>query len=170
MKYPPYDAGPVARLAHGDVELNTTRPDPDRPLRGHRGVQIGYHSTTGARVRSGHDYLLARGTITPEQHSTAERYLTLAERADGAREFASDGAGRLPPHRQGSPSEAQVNAASELRSAAAAIGGVGAFVVRGIVVEGSTLGRLSRIFAEDEKSIVGRLRAALDRLAELWVK
>lgn len=168
IRKPRYDAGPEARIAHGNIELGQQRPDPDRPMLDQDGIQIGYHLTAGARVRSGYDYLHRTGAITTEQRDIAERYVLTVERFHGARDGATPGAGRLAAWQTAGPSEAQVNAASDLRRAVNGVGNGAVQLIGAVMLDGLSLTQVARIYGEDQKSVAGRLRAALDRLMEVW--
>lgn len=162
-----YDPGPSVRRARGVVIVDA-HPDPARPLLDGQGIQVGYHLVTGARVRSGAEYLFKRRTITAAQFDTAERYVATVERMHGARDGRTEGTGRVPPHQQGHPSEDQVNAATDLRRAVDGVGKGGMGLIGAIVLDGNTLDGMAILLSEDVRHVVGRLRAALDRLGEVW--
>ena len=159
---PRADLGPAIRRERGEVVVEF-RPDPDNPQRA---------TVKGARAaQGGHDYLRARGSLDAAQHAAAERYSTAYHgQAKSGCHLAAAMAGnvRVPPHQQGHPSAEMVDCATMIRRADLILGPGAAALVRMVVIQGMTLGTISGASGETDQSALGRLRAALDRLAEMW--
>lgn len=158
-----------ARTARGDV-FKAEHADPDRPLRDQDGVQTGFHSIKGMRAaQGGHDYLLRRGSIDADQHRAADRYAaSWAGTVRSGSALGGIGNVRLPVHQQGCPTSAMVACAADIRMAAAALGQGARILVHQVAVQGITLAAISEASGEKGEIALGRLRAALDRLCELW--
>lgn len=155
------DLGPAIRIKRGEV-VAEFRPDPAKP---------GGAPVKGARAaQGGHDYLLRRGSLDRTQHAAAVRYCDAWHGMD--RSVGTLGAlatpGRLPPHQQGCPTSRMVACASDIRTADAAIGQAARILVRRVVIDGQTLGTVGGAAGEGDQVTLGRLRAALDRLTEIW--
>lgn len=157
-----------ARFAKGDVELDQPHADPDRELRDKDGVAIGFHEIRTARVCSGPDYLLARRTIDREHWEVAQRYLAVVAAMGGVRDGEWGAGVRLPPHQQGHPSEAMVDAHSAMRAAIEGVGKGPMGIIGAVCLDGVTMAGLSLLVGEHEKQVIGRLKAALERLGEVW--
>jgi len=157
-----------SRFARGDVELDQPHADPDREMRDQQGVVIGFHEIRTARVRSGHGYLLSRGVISAAHWATAERYLAVVAAMGGVRDGDWSLGTRTPPHQQGHPSAAMVDATTAMRVAIDRVGKGPMGIVGAICIDGATIGGLSILLGEPDKVTIGRLRAALERLAEVW--
>jgi len=156
------------RYARGDIELNVPHADPSRPLRDQGGVEIGFHEIRTARVRSGHTYLRNRGTIDADHWDVAERYCVTVAAMKGARD-AEWGMGiRVPPHQQGHPAQTMVDAASSIRVAVDKVGKGPMGLIGAVCLDGATMEGLSILMDEPEKHTIGRLKAALERLGEVW--
>lgn len=156
------------RFARGDIELNVPHADPDRPLVDQGGVTIGFHEICGPRVRSGPAYLLARGTINRDHYEAAERYFAVAVAARGIRDGEWASGIRVPPHQQGHPTQAIVDAQGLLRVAIDRVGKGAMGVIGAVCLDGATMAGLSILMDEPEKHTIGRLKAALERLREVW--
>lgn len=156
------DLGPAIRRERGEV-VTEFRPDPDNPQTA---------TVKGARAaQGGHDYLRARGSLDDAQHAAACRYSDAMHghvRSGCHLAAAMQGAGRTPPHQQGHPSPDMVAAAALIRQADAILGPGQTALVRMVVIQGLTLGTVGGAAGEGDQVTLGRLRAALDRLAELW--
>ena len=158
---PAVDLGPAIRLARGEV-VAEFRADPDNPQRG---------TVKGGRAaQGGHDYLLRRGSLDAEQHRAAEFYCAAWHTVSrsGCSLPSAESVARVAPHQQGHPSAQMVDAAGMLRLAKQALGPGALFLVQRVVVEGSTLGTIGGAAGEGDQVTLGRLRAALDRLCEVW--
>lgn len=159
---PPVDLGTAIRRERGDVVVEF-RPDPDNPQRG---------TVKGARAsQGGHDYLWRRGSIDDTQHEAAVRYSDAyhGQVKSGCQLAAAmDGGIRLPPHQQGHPSEGMVDNASTIRQADFILGRDASALVQMVVIEGMPLFTIGEAAGEHDRIALGRLRGALDRLAELW--
>lgn len=158
---PAADMGPMIRINRGDV-VAEFRPDPDAP----GGIVV-----RGARAaQGGHDYLHRRGSLDAAQHAAASRY-SAAWHGAGRSGCATAGllaAGRLAPSQRGHPTEAALGCAADIRLAHAALGPGQAALVQMVVLRGLTLGVVGGAAGEGDQVTLGRLRAALDRLAEMW--
>lgn len=157
------------RWQRGDVAVED-HADPDRPQRDQNGVQVGYHSVRGARAaQGGHDYLHRRGSIDVAQHRAASRYAD-AWREAGRCGCVMGGAGevKIPPHQQGHPSFEMLRAAETLRQAEARLSRREVEMVHRVTIQEHTLGRIGGDWRESDQATLGRLRGALDRLAEMW--
>jgi len=156
------------RYARGDVELNVSHADPDRPLVDQGGLAIGFHEIRTARVRSGPAYLLSRGTINRDHYEAAERYFAVVVAAGGIRDGEWGSGIRVPPHQQGHPTQAIVDAQGLLRVAIDRVGKGPMGVIGAVCLDGATMAGLSILMDEPEKHTIGRLKAALERLREVW--
>lgn len=156
------------RYARDDIELDQPHADPDRPLRDQAGVTIGFHEVRTARVRSGPAYLLARGTIGKEHWEAAERYLAVVAAAAGSRDREFGSGVRVPPHQQGHSTQAMLDAGKLLRLAVEMVGKGPMGVIGAVCIDGATMAGLSILMDEPEKHTIGRLKAALERLREVW--
>lgn len=156
------------RVARGDIELDQPHADPDRPLLDQGGVAIGFHEIRTARVRSGHGYLLARGAIGRDHWEAAERYLAVVAAMGGVRDGDWGSGVRLPPHQQGHPSEAMVDAHSAMRLAIERVGKGPMGIIGAVCLDGATLAGLAILLDEPAQQTLGRLKAALERLREVW--
>lgn len=161
------DVIPPQRLARGDLEL-AMRPDLDRPMRVGSGVQVGYHQVEGLRVRTGAAYLFAKGTITADLANVADRYVETVERMHGANdaEWMGETGGAFTW--RGHPTETQIEAAGLLRVAVDRVGKGPMGLIGAVMLDGQTLVAMGVLLGEDRKAVVGRLRAALERLGEVW--
>lgn len=151
------DFGPVIRVNRGDV-IKTEGPCPTDPR---------------ATVRRGraichYDRLHARGGLTDAEREAADLYAVLLEQESGARDRPTVSTGRTPPWLQGHPAEMQVRAAAKLRTAHEAIGHHARALLRRFVGENQPINIIAGQMKMDEKQCMGRTRAALTRLAELW--
>lgn len=158
------------RWQRGEVEIDD-HADPDRPMRDQAGVQVGYHTIRGARAaQGGHDYLLRRRTIDAAQHAAADRYARAWETRGGRLgcPLAGDGGGRLPPHERGHPTMAMLRAQETLDQAKRTLSQGALIIVQKVVLEGATLGAIGGAAGEGDQVAIGRLRAALDHLVEVW--
>jgi len=156
------------RYARGDIELDQPHADPDRPLLDQDGVAIGFHEVRSARVRSGPDFLRRRGVITQAHWETAERYQAVAAACEGVRDGEWATGVRVPPHQQGHPSEAIVEAHALMRAAVDGVGKPAMGIIGAVCLEGATMAGLALLMDEHERHTIGRLRSALERLAEVW--
>lgn len=165
---PLMDLGPEVR---SDVAVED-RPDPDRPLLATAEdgalVQVGFHTTRGARSLSGHDYLHRRGAITWAEHQAALKYVVTLEQLYGATWREAGQRSVVPPWQKGAPFERQIEAASELRRLREIVGVTGMAVVDATMCHQTTIARISQERGECPHYVTGRLRAALDRMAEYW--
>lgn len=156
------------RFDRDDIELDQPHADPDRELRDQAGVIIGFHEIRTARVLSGHGYLLARRTINRAHWEAAERYLTVVAAMGGVRDGDWGTGVRVPPHQQGHPSEAMVDAHTAMRRAIDGVGKGPMGLIGAVCLDGATMAGLSLLMGEPEKHTIGRLKAALERLREVW--
>lgn len=163
----PPSISPV-RFRRGDVELDQPHADPEREQRNHAGQVVGYHEIRTARVRSGHGFLFARGTIERDHWLVGERFVEVTAASQGVREGEWIAAGRLSPHQQGHPCTAMVEALTLLRRADAQVGKPAMAIVAAVCRDGVTLSDLAAVRGEPDRQIVGRLKAALERLGEVW--
>jgi len=152
------DYGPPERWARGDVE-RVCRPDPDDPRR----------TVSGARVVARYVEAWRRGHITDEEREAADRWGVLTERASGARACydVARGEVRDAPWRR-TPPEAQLAAIAQLRHAREVIGRDAAGMLDAWVVRGVCVAALAGQRGENAHQVMGRIRAALVRLVELW--
>lgn len=156
------------RFDRDDIELDQPHADPERELRDQDGVVIGFHEIRTATVLSGHDYLLARRTINRGHWEAGQRYLEVVAAMGGVRDGEWGTGVRLPPHQQGHPSEAMVGAHSAMRVAIERVGKGPMKIIGAVCRDGATMAGLSLLMGEPEKHTIGRLKAALERLAEVW--
>lgn len=159
---PRADLGPSIRRERGEVVVEF-RPDPDNPQRA---------TVKGARAaQGGHDYLRARGSLDAAQHAAAERYSAAyhGQAKSGCHLAAAmDGNVRVPPHQQGHPSADMLDCAEMIRRADYILGEGMTHIVRLVVIKGSALKIAGEAAGETDQIALGRLRGALDRLAEMW--
>lgn len=157
------------RWQRGEVEIDD-HADPDRPMRDQSGVQVGFHTIRGARAaQGGHAYLRRRGSIDDAQFAAAARYVDAwhgCERSGST--LGAAGTTRLPVHQQGHPTMAMLQAAEALRQVDRSLGHAGRLIVHQVAVQGWTLGTIGGAAGEGDQVTLGRLRAALDRLVEVW--
>lgn len=156
------------RYAHGDIELDVPHADPKREMKDQRGVTIGHHEVRTPRARSGPDYLLAKGTIGRDHWDTAQRYMAVVAAMGGVRDGEWGSGVRIPPHQQGHPSEAMVDAHTAMRAAIDMVGKGPMGIIGAVCLDGATMAGLAILMDEPEKQTIGRLKAALERLAEVW--
>jgi hypothetical protein len=156
------------RYARDDIELDQPHADPERELLDQQGLVIGFHEIRTARVRSGPAYLLARGTIGREHFEAAERYLDVVAAMGGVRDGEWGSGIRVPAHQQGHPSQAIVDAHSAMRVAVDRVGKGPMGLIGAMCIDGATMANLSLLMDEPEKHTIGRLKAALERLREVW--
>lgn len=158
-----------SRWDRGDVTMDE-HADPSRPLRAADGVQVGYHPIRGVRAsQGGHDYLLKRGSIDQCQYLAADRYCVGWHGANRSGSTLGElGSARVPAHQQGCPTTAMLACAADIRAATAALGQGARILVHQVVIQGWTLGAVGSGAGEGDQITLGRLRAALDRLAEIW--
>jgi hypothetical protein len=152
------DYGPPERWARGDVERGY-RPDPDAP---HRIV-------SGARVVARYVEAWRRGQITDAEREAADKWEVLTARAGGASACydATRGEVRAEPWRR-TPPEAQLAAITQLRHAREIVGRDAAALLDAWIVHNVCVTALVTRPAENRHQVMGRIRAALVRLAELW--
>jgi hypothetical protein len=152
------DYGPIIRVNRGDV-IRVEGPCPIDPK---------------ATVRRGraicqYDRLHARGGLTDPEREAADLYAVLLEQESGARDRpVVKAGGRTPPWLQGHPAETQVKAAAKLRGAHEAIGHYSRALLRRFIEDNQPVSLIASQMKMDEKQCMGRVRAALTRLAELW--
>lgn len=149
------------RVLRGDA-VEEYRPDPANPQGG---------TVKGARAaQGGHDYLMRRGSLDAAQHAAADRYSASwhGMGRSGCAAAGLMGAGRVPPHMQGHPAQAMLACAMDVRIADRTLGNGASSLLRMVIVEGRTLGTVGGAAGEGDQVTLGRVRAALDRLAELW--
>ena len=156
------------RYARGDIELNVPHADPGRPLHDQDGLEIGFHEVRTARVRSGHTYLRNKGTIGQDHWEVAERYCYTVEAMGGVRDGEWGTGIRVPPHQQGHPAQTMVDAASAIRVALDGVGKAPMGLIGAVCLDGATMAGLSILMDEPEKQTIGRLKAALERLGDVW--
>ena len=154
----PPDYGTPERWARGDVE-RVCRPDPDAP---HRTV-------SGARVVARYVEAWRRGQITDAEREAADRWDVLTARAGGASSCSTLARGgvRDAPWRR-TPPEAQLAAITQLRHAREVVGRDAADLLDAWVVHGVCVAALAGQRGENAHHVMGRIRAALVRLVELW--
>ena len=152
------DYGPPERWAHGDVE-RVCRPDPDDPRR----------TVSGARVVARYVEAWRRRQITDEEREAADRWDVLTERASGARACydVARGEVRDAPWRR-TPPEAQLAAITQLRHAREIVGRDAAALLDAWIVRHECVTVLAARRGEHPRQAMGRIRAALTRLVELW--
>ncbi len=140
-----------AQRDNGRVVLGVDRPDPDRPMRDARGVQVGWHQTIGARAYVAYEAL----PLTSGQLAAARRIHDACEALAGAREFNGGGLGGRAFWQVGGPTAMQVQAATDLRDVARVLGRAHERAVLLLVVDGR---------AED----VPVLQGSLETMAAWW--
>jgi len=152
------DYGPPERWARGNVE-RVFRPDPDAP---HRTV-------SGARVVARHVEAWRRGQIGDAEREAADKWDVLTARAEGGGSCSAvTGNGvRSAPWRR-TPPEAQLAAITQLRHAREIVGQDAADLLDAWIVHHASVMALAAQRAESRHQVMGRLRAALARLVELW--
>ena len=152
------DYGPPERWARGDVE-RVCRPDPDDPRR----------TVSGARVVARYVEAWRRGHITDEEREAADRWGVLTERASGARACydVARGEVRDAPWRR-TPPEAQLAAITQLRHAREVVGRDAAALLDAWIVHHECVTVLAARRGEHPRQAMGRIRAGLTRLVELW--
>lgn len=157
-----------ARFDRGDIDLDVPHADPERDMHDQRGVVIGAHEIRTARVRSGHSYLLAQRAINPDHWEAAERYLDVVAAMGGVRDAEWAGGVRVPPQQQGHPSEAMVEAHARMRRAIEGVGRGPMGIISAVCLDGATLAGLALLLGEPRRQTIGRLKAALERLRDVW--
>jgi len=155
---PAPDYGPPERWAHGDVE-RVCRPDPDDPRR----------TVSGARVVARYVEAWRRGNITDEEREAADRWDVLTARASGAGACydVARGEVRDAPWRR-TPPEAQLAAITQLRHAREVVGRDAAALLDAWIVHHECVTVLAARRGEHPRQAMGRIRAGLTRLVELW--
>ena len=152
------DYGPPERWAHGDVE-RVCRPDPDDPRR----------TVSGARVVARYVEAWRRGNITDEEREAADRWDVLTARASGAGACydVARGEVRDAPWRR-TPPEVQLAAIAQLRHAREVVGRDAAELLDAWIVHHECVTVLAARRGEHPRQVMGRIRAGLTRLVELW--
>lgn len=148
---------PVAhRVGLGNLEL-VDGADPDAPAR----------TVRRARAVCHYDVAWKKGQITSEEREAADRYSFTCDREAGAKDQpsgfipASDPWSRTPPL-------TIMQAQASLGSAHAAVGGDATALLRLYVQHNVPAEEIARRRQEDRKVCMGRIKAALGRLAEHW--
>ncbi|RVT95237.1 hypothetical protein EOD42_16765 [Rhodovarius crocodyli] len=163
---PPLDHGPRVQHQTGKLEV-VEAPDPDRPAHNVRRARRVYHYHAAWQ----------RGSLTDAEREAADRYAITCEMEEGARDKPTGGPPvRVPPWMQGQPLMTQVQAVTSLRFAHHAVGKDGAALLRLYVrdnlsaeVIASRRGLDGEGRQRETKDVtMGRIRAALGRLAEHW--
>ena len=152
------DYGPPERWAHGDVE-SVCRPDPDDPRR----------TVSGARVVARYVEAWRRGQITDAEREAADRWDVLTARAGGASSCSTVAHGEVrdAPWRR-TPPEAQLAAITQLRHAREIVGRDAAELLDAWIVHHAHVTTLGKQRGQNPKQVMGRIRAGLTRLVELW--
>lgn len=151
------DFGPTIRINRGDI-IKTEGPCPHDPK----------VSVRRGRAVCHYDRLHARGGLTDGEYMAADYYAQLLEREAGCRDRPVVPIGRRDPWMQGHPVETQVQAAAKLRTAHEAVGHFGRALLRRFVGENQPVTEIARLMSMNEQQCLGRLRASLTRLAEIW--
>ena len=154
----PPDYGTPERWARGDVE-RVCRPDPDAP---HRTV-------SGARVVARYVEAWRRGQITDAEREAADRWDVLTARAGGASSCSTLARGEVrdAPWRR-TPPDAQLAAIAQLRHAREIVGRDAAELLDAWIVHHVHVMNLGKQRGQNPKQVMGRIRAGLTRLVELW--
>ena len=151
---PPGDFGPVLER----VEVLAVA-DPAAPMA----------TIRRARVRFHYDTLHRRGGLTDAEREAADRFGKTCEAFEGARDRPAPG---MPvhrePHQQGHPTLSQVQAAASLRAVQAAVGNDANALLLLYVRDNLPASEVAQRRREREDCTVGRIKAALTRLAEHW--
>lgn len=141
------DLGTDVRRRRGDLVVEF-RPDPDSPATG---------TVQGAKARVWYHVAWIEGQITDEHHEAADRYLNRLEKHQGAKEGSPTVAAGIRGQGYAGPTERQVMATADLRAADQVLG-PDVLLVRKVIGENVTPIPMD----------VPVLRAALQRLSELW--
>ena len=128
-----------AQVANGRVVLGVERPDPDRPMRDQAGVQVGYHTTTGARAFVAYEQLHSQGLLSDPEREAADRVLVAAEAVTGAKHGDGGGLRGRAFWECGGVSPRMVQAAADLRAVGEVLDRATADAVLGLVCNGSPL-------------------------------
>lgn len=148
------DFGPVpARVEVAAVA------DPDNPNR----------TIWRAQKKSHYNTLWKRGGLSDAEREAADRFGKTCEAFEGARDRPAPG---MPvhrePHQQGHPTLSQVQAAASLRAVQAAVGNDANALLLLYVRDNKPASEIAERRREREDTTVGRIKAALTRLAEHW--
>lgn len=153
---PASDYGPHIQRKNGRVEV-VDAADPDAPAR----------TIRRARVVCHYDTAWKKGQISDVEREAADRYAQTHERFEGARE-RHDGPVSMSRAWERTPPLTQLQASASLTTAHQVLGNDAAGILIMYVRRNWTCERIAQHRHEDRKLTMGRIRAALCRLAEHW--
>lgn len=153
---PASDYGPKIQRDNGHVEV-VDAADPDSPAR----------TIRRARARCHYDAAWRAGRISDAEREAADRYAHTQERFAGAREHR-DGPTTASSPWQRTPGLTQLQASASLTDAHKAIGNDGAALLVMYVRDNRPVEDIAKRRGENPTLCMGRVRAALSRLAEHW--
>lgn len=153
---PANNFGPIAQRINGRVEV-VNAADPDNPSRTIRRGRVVCHYDTAWR----------KGHISDAEREAADRYAQTQERLEGARE-RHEGPSAQSRAWERTPALTAMQASASITAAHQAIGNDGAALLIMYVKHNWTSESIAARRHEDRKLTMGRIRAALCRLAEHW--
>ena len=122
---------------------------------------------TQAQVACHYDTAWRKGQISSAEREAAHRYATTYERADGAQDRA-EGPSASRNAWEHMPALTVLQASASITSANKALGCQAAALVYAYAVENRSSESIAKDLREDRKITMGRIKAALRRLAEHW--
>lgn len=150
------DHGPKIQHRNDQLEV-VDAADPAQPARTIRRAQRVCHYDTAWR----------KGRISDTEREAADRYAQTYERFDGAREHF-DGPSTRRNYWERTPPLTQLQASASITDAHKAIGNDAAALLKLYVVKNVKADEIARRRNENPTLCMGRIRAALSRLAEHW--
>lgn len=149
--------GKLRPTLHPRLEVVHDAADPDAPNR----------TITRARVACHYDTAWRKGQISAAEREAADRYAITHDRAQGAQERQGGPTASSSPWERTPPLTA-LQAVASLTSAHKAIGNDAAALVTAYVAFNQPAEAIAQRRREDRKVTMGRIKAALHRLAEHW--
>lgn len=153
---PVNDHGPKIQHRNGALEV-VDAADPANPSR----------TIRRARARCHYDAAWKAGRINDVEREAADRYAMTQERFAGAREHRDGPTTQSRPWER-TPALTQLQASASLTDAHKAIGNDGAALLVMYVRDNRPVEDIARRRNENPTLCMGRIRAALSRLAEHW--
>jgi hypothetical protein len=150
------DYGPAIQRRNGRLEV-VDAADPDSPARTIRRARVTCHYDTAWR----------KGQISDAEREAADRYAITCDRFAGAKE-RHDGPVSTSRAWERTPPMTALQASASLTEAHKAVGMDGAALLAKYVRDNLTAEAIAQRRNEDRKLTMGRIRAALCRLAEHW--
>lgn len=147
----------------------TTDAGKVRPIKGRHLQTVADPADKNRTIRRAHAirYVALKGISEP-QRQACDRYLTQAERSEGAKWRNGEAVGRVTASAATPHPEWQLAASSDLRRARAAIGGTARRVLDMFIIANASLPAIGKQFGWNDHGAKQRVMAALDRLVEHW--